>query len=70
MGPGLFFLELFKYRVHVVEGSIDVFFIFGSGKYDLATGEDQQHDLGALHSIDEAREDFRLVGTEAVVFVL
>ena len=46
---------------------VDLFTNLGTGQDDLARHEDEQDDLGLHHTVDETREEFRLVGRESVM---
>jgi len=61
------FLEVLKHRVDHFKGLIDFFADFRTGQDNLTTNEDQEHNLGLDHSIDETREQLRFVGTEVVM---
>lgn len=56
-----------KHRVDHLEGLVDLLSNFRTRQDDLATDEDQKHDLGFDHSIDQAREQLRLIGAEVVM---
>src|SRR5271163_4111689 len=47
---------------------INLFANLGASEDNLATDEDQQNDLWFDHAIDEAREQFRLVRAEWMMF--
>lgn len=63
-------LKLLEHRVHLLERLIDVLLCLGPSQHDLSTCEDQQHDLGGKHSVDQTWEDLRLVSAELLVLVL
>ena len=51
-----------------LEGLIDLLTHFGASEHNLATDEDQQNNLWLDHSVDQTREQFRLVRAERVMF--
>ena len=59
--------EVRQDRVDEFEGLVDLLADLGAREYDLAGDEDEQDDLRLHHSIDETREQLRLVGREGVV---
>ena len=59
--------EVRKNRVDELKGLVDLLSDFGTGEDDLAGDEDEQHDLGLHHSVDETREKFGLVRAEHVM---
>jgi len=59
--------EVGQHRVDELECLVDLFTDFGTREHDLARHEDQEHDLRLHHAIDEAGEEFRLVGAEHVM---
>jgi len=61
------FLEVLKHRVDHFECLVDLFTDLGTSQDDLSTDEDQEHNLGLDHSVDEAREQLRLVRAEIVM---
>lgn len=56
-----------KDRVDHLKGLIDLLADFRTCQDDLATDEDQEHDLGFDHAVDQAREQLRLVRAEVVM---
>jgi hypothetical protein len=44
-----------------LEGAIDFLADFGAGEDDFSRDEDQEDDLGIDHSVNQPREQFRLV---------
>ena len=50
-----------------LEGTVDFLSYFGTREDDFAADEDQEDDLGLDHSVDETREQFRLIGAEHVM---
>ena len=56
-----------KHRVDHLKGLIDLFPDFCASENNLATDEDQEDDLRLNHTIDETREQLRLVGAEIVM---
>lgn len=64
---GLDLAEILQDRVDELEGVIDLITDLGAGKDDLAADEDQEHDLGLDHTVDQAREQLGFVGTEVVM---
>lgn len=56
-----------KHRVDQLKGLVDLLTHFGASQDDLSRHEDQEHDLGLHHAVDQTREEFRLVRAEVVV---
>lgn len=56
-----------KHRIDHLESLVDLFSHFGSGEHNLAADEDQKHDLRLDHTVDQTREQFRLVRAEVNV---
>jgi len=56
-----------KHRVDHLKGLIDLFPDFRASENNLATDEDQEDDLRLNHTIDETREQLRLVRAEIVM---
>lgn len=56
-----------KHRIDQLESLIDLFTDLCSGQDDLTTNEDQEHNLGLHHTIDQTREELRLVRREIVM---
>ena len=56
-----------EHRIDQLESRINLLTHFGAGQNDLATNENQEHNLGLHHAVDQTREEFRLVGAEMVV---
>lgn len=56
-----------KHRIDHLKGLIDLFSNFRTRQDDLAADKDQEHDLGFDHSVDQAREQLRLVRAEVVM---
>lgn len=54
-------LVLGEYGVDVLEGLVDLLPQLGARQHDLARYEDQQHNLGLHHTVDETREQLGLV---------
>ena len=54
-------------RVDQLESVVDLVSNFGTSEDNLAADEDQEHDLGLDHAVDETREQLGFVGTEVVV---
>jgi len=61
------FLEVLKHRVDHFEGLVNLFSNFRASQDNLATDEDQEHDLRLDHPVDETREQLRLVRAEVVM---
>jgi len=61
------FLEILEHRVDHFKCLVDLFPDLRTSKDDLATDEDQEHDLRLDHSINETREQLRLIGAEVVM---
>lgn len=59
--------EILQDRVDQLKGVVDLVSDFGASEDDLATDEDQEHDLGLDHAVDEAGEQLRLIGAEVMV---
>lgn len=55
-GSHLSLAEVRKYRVDELKGLVNLLSDFGAGEHDLAGDEDEQHDLGLHHSVDETGE--------------
>ena len=60
-GDGLGLLVLGQHRVDVLEGLVDLLSHLGAREHDLSRHEDEQHDLGLHHAVDETREQLWLV---------
>jgi hypothetical protein len=60
-------LEVLKHGVDHLEGLINLLTDFGTSQDNLATHEDQEHNLRLDHTVDKTREQLRLVGTEVVM---
>ena len=56
-----------KHRVDHLEGLINLFTDFRTSEDDLATDEDEEHNLWLDHTVDETREQLRLVRAEIVM---
>ena len=56
-----------KHRVDHLERLIDLFSHLGASQDDLAAHEDQEHNLGFDHAINQTREQLWLVGAEVVM---
>ena len=56
-----------KHRVDHLEGLVDLLPNFRTRQDDLATDENEQDDLGFDHSVDQAREQLRLIGAEVMM---
>lgn len=56
-----------KHRVDQLESLVDLFTDLGAGQDNLATDEDQKHNLGLHHTVDETREQLRFIGTEVMM---
>lgn len=59
--------EVAEHGVDELESGIDLLTDLGAGKNDLTADEDEQDDLGLHHTVDQAREELRLVGRESVM---
>ena len=59
--PFLTFPVLSKHGVNVLKGSIYLFPHLGSSEDDLSRDEDEDHDLGLHHTVDQSREDLWLI---------
>lgn len=53
--------EVLKHRVDHLEGLVDLLTHFRAGKDDFSADEDQKHNLGLDHAVDETREQLGLV---------
>jgi len=60
-------LEVLKHRVDHFEGLVNLLSNLGASQDNLAADEDQEHNLGLDHTIDETREQLRLVRAEVVM---
>lgn len=56
-----------QHRVNHLEGLVNLLSHFGTCQDNLAADEDQKHNLGLNHAVDETREQLRLVGAEVVM---
>ena len=56
-----------EHRIDQLESRINLLAHFGASQDNLAADEDQEHNLGLHHAVDETGEEFRLVGAEMVV---
>ena len=56
-----------KHRVDHLEGLVDLLSDLGARQHDFAADENQQHDLGLDHAVDETREQLGLVRAEIVM---
>jgi len=61
--------ELAQHSVDRVEGGVNLFPDLSSCQDNLARHEDQQHDLGFDHTIDETREQLRFITAELSVTI-
>jgi len=61
------FLEVLKHRVDHFKGLVNLFSNFRASQDNFAADEDQEHDLRLDHSVDETREQLRLVRAEVVM---
>lgn len=57
-----------QHRVYHLERLVDFLAHFRASQDNLAADEDEEHDLGLDHAVNETREQLRLVGAEVVVF--
>ena len=48
-------------RIDHLEGCVDLLTDLGTGKYNLAAHENQEHNLRLHHAVDETREQLRFV---------
>jgi hypothetical protein len=67
MARGSRLAEVRQDRIDELESLIDLLTDLGTREYDLTGDEDKQDDLGLHHTVDETREQLRLVGRESVV---
>ena len=56
-----------KHRIDHLKCLIDFLSHFGSRQYDLAAYENKKHDLWLDHTVDESREQFRLIGAKVMM---
>jgi hypothetical protein len=56
-----------KHRVNHLEGLVDLLSNLCTRQDNLATDENEQHNLGLDHAVDETREQLGLVGAEIVM---
>lgn len=56
-----------KHRINQLECVIDFLANFRTRENDLAANEDQKHNLGLDHTIDETREQLRLIRAKVVM---
>jgi len=61
------FPEILKHRVDHFKSLVNLLSHFGTRQDDLAGDENEQHNLGLDHTVNQTREQFRLVGAEVVV---
>jgi hypothetical protein len=61
------FLEVLKHRVDHFKGLVDLLSHLGASQDNLAADEDQKHNFRLDHSVDETREQLRLVRAEVVM---
>lgn len=61
------FLEILKHGVDHLKGLINLFTDFRTSEDNLATNEDEEHNLRLDHTIDETREQLRLIRAEIVM---
>lgn len=59
--------EVGQDRVDEFKGLVDLLTDLCTSENDLATDEDEEHNLRLHHTIDEAREQLRFVGRESVM---
>jgi len=59
--------EILKDGVDHLKGLVDLFSDLGASENDLAAHEDEEHNLGLDHAVDETGEQFRLVRAEVVM---
>jgi len=50
-----------QHGIDHLEGSVDLLSNLRAGEDDLAADEDQEHDLGLDHAVDQTGEQLRLV---------
>eukprot|EP00324_Dicrateria_rotunda_P000010 CAMPEP_0206164080 /NCGR_PEP_ID=MMETSP1474-20131121/14101_1 /ASSEMBLY_ACC=CAM_ASM_001110 /TAXON_ID=97495 /ORGANISM="Imantonia sp., Strain RCC918" /LENGTH=233 /DNA_ID=CAMNT_0053566779 /DNA_START=33 /DNA_END=732 /DNA_ORIENTATION=- len=62
LGAGVLLAVLLEDGVYLLEGLLDLLAQLAAGEHDLARDEDEQHDLGLDHPVDEAGEELGLVG--------
>jgi hypothetical protein len=56
-----------QHRVDHLEGLVDFLADLGTSQDDLATDEDEKHDLGFDHAVDETGEQLGFIRTEIVM---
>ena len=56
-----------KDGVDHLKGLVDLLADLGASENDLAAHEDEEHNLGLDHAVDETGEELRLVGAEVVM---
>jgi hypothetical protein len=59
--PFLTFPVLSKHGVNVLKGSIYLFPHLGSSENDLARDKNEEHNLGVFHTVNQPREELRLI---------
>lgn len=64
---GLDLAEIVQHRVDHLERLINFLSHFRTSQDDLATDEDEKHNLRLDHTINEAREELRLIRAEVVM---
>lgn len=56
-----------QHRIDQLESLVNLLTHFGASQDDLTADEDQEHNLGLHHTVDQTGEEFGLVGAEVVV---
>ncbi len=60
-------MHTLQHRVDHFKRLVNLLAHLGTGQDNLAADEDQQHNLGLNHAVDETREQLRLVGAKVVM---
>lgn len=64
---GLGLAEVAEHGVDELESSVDFLADLGTSEDNLAADEDEEHDLGLHHTVDQTGEEFRLIGRESMM---
>jgi len=56
-----------EHRIDQLESLVNLLTHFGASQDNLSADEDQEHNFGLHHAVDETGEEFRLIGAEVVM---
>lgn len=59
--------QTLKHRVDHFKSLVNLLPHFGTGQDNLAGNENEEHNLGLDHTINQTREEFGLIGAEIVM---